>query len=76
MASMFDEFLRVPEDAKRSCSRGDCGLCSHPVVDQLPEDDRYIRVEGKEILVHTDCYDSSLGEEIERCPVGRKRLYG
>jgi len=61
------EFMELLEhDAPLHSYRGDCPMCGHPIVDQLREDDQFIVVEGKHLLVHEDCYFDALGNEIDQ----------
>ena len=70
MSLTFSQFKEeLEKETPLKSYRGDCPLCGHPIVDQLREDDQFICVEGKHLLVHDDCYFHALGNELDQCAI-------
>ncbi|MDO8407748.1 MAG: hypothetical protein Q7S95_00725 [bacterium] len=53
-----------------------CPLCDQPITEaeeSAPLAPQFIKKDGKDAQVHSDCYFDELGEEVEQHPLGRHR---
>lgn len=63
----------VEERASAPKNHGDCPLCGHPITNETEsgENPQFVKIEGKDVRAHADCYWDALGDAIEKHPVAK-----